>query len=624
MWHVRRRPVTILLVGVLFLLVLALACSKAAAPAAAPSAAPATSSVATPAPAAPTTGTAPTPAPAVTAAASAEDSRYVVQFFNKYHPDKLRLWTKAFYGGELTGTGGASPVLFDSLNQASLQRPVAFGSLLGYDIGRCTMLKADGSLKDDFSTCDGRRANNMAPVLFGGIAQKWAQPDPVTYVFTIRKGVMWPAIAPMTRANRELTAQDVAFWLQTIKRQGAWTTLMAPVANIEMVDQSTVKVTLSEPNAAFLFQMGNPSLGIFSKECFDEKDCIQTKIISPGPFLLKENETRVRSVWVKNPEYYLKGLPYLDGIRQIYITDPAAQFSGFVTGQLDFWSAPVPSAFEAMLKRVPGAQGQAELAVTGQTSFSMRVDKAPFNDARVRQAFSMAIDREAAYQACCEGYANTPMSIPWFDVGLEHPAPLSQLPDTYRYNPEKAKELWKAAGMPNSGEFRVVMNTSSGFTNDALLAISASVKKTLGVDLMRVVVDPVSFSAMVVSKDWGDGFYYSIYGVLGGAAFDSNTFLSQYYTNSPLNIENVADPKFDALYLAQRKELDPIKRRTALWNANNYEMSQVYRLWIGSYYTTVVMQPWVENGAGNVIAWASAFNVPSYVTMLDISKVPKR
>src|SRR3990172_8205995 len=147
------------------------------------------------------------------------------------------------------------------------------------------------------------------------LAEKWTvSKDGKIYTFSLRKGVRFHNKPPVN--GRELTAEDVKYSLERFMAKSGFRDRFEPVQAIDAVDRYTVRITLKEPYAPFLNHLANPSFcAILPREAeekfknFNHPDAV----IGTGPFVLKSYEKGVKVVFERNPTYFMKGLPYLDG-----------------------------------------------------------------------------------------------------------------------------------------------------------------------------------------------------------------------------------------------------------------------------------------------------------------------
>ena len=640
----------VLLLGVVVLAVLVFSCSRAEGEAApAPSAPQNTSSAPAAAPAQPSAPAAPAAAPAAPArptapaapsapapAAVTTDGQPLVpggppffrkkwessiagQVFTKYHGTKLPLWTRAKYGGEFRTAGSIAPsTIFQFLKVQSLGRPSYAGMLLLIDMGLCSMVGRD----QDFSTCKGEYGRWGEIKIIPGIFQQWQQTDPVTYVFNLRKGVLWPAIAPMNRMDREVTADDIVWFLDITKREGTLGDNFGSVQAFEAVDRYTVRLKLTEPDAELLRNMAHTSMGIFPKECYEEKGCLGEKQITPGPFLLTENILRQRATLEKNPEFHLKGLPYVDRAVMVSITDPGAMKSAFITGQLDaLYLASTASENESILRQLPDATLHSVGILAGAQAFMPQL-KGPFADLRVRRALAMAMDLPSAWQAR-EGFTTFPTLVSRDFFGADFYMTLDQASDWYQFSPQRAKQLLAEAGYPNGFSTSLTVAFSSGALYDMVLIVQGNWKQHLNVDMQIKVVDATAWSSALYGKSWAEMIYMRPHnlGYWGGA----NVGVVRHVTGSKVNLQNMSDPVIDEIYRKQKGELDPAKRATLLWQFEQREMDQLYVFRLEMLFGLALKRGWELNGMSHEVAYFTGItNGPGWLSMVDPSRQPKR
>src|SRR5712664_646466 len=249
--------------------------------------------------------------------------------------------------------------------------------------------------------------------LEGDLAESWTQPNETTYVFKLRRGVRWHNKPPVN--GRELTADDVVYTVErflTVKGN-ANAYMLGSVAKVEAPDRSTVKFTLKEPFAWFLDMLANPmAVGIVARECVEKFGDLKKaeSVVGTGPWMLDSYRPNVGYTLVRNPGYFVAGLPYIDRVETFVDEDNASRISTFLAGKYD-----LGTEFPGVINRTDWVQikdmlrtrrpNLRTLEFPGNVSYhvSMRADGKPFSDLRVRQAMSMAIDRQALIDAIFEG-----------------------------------------------------------------------------------------------------------------------------------------------------------------------------------------------------------------------------
>src|SRR5215468_2923698 len=231
------------------------------------------------------------------------------------------------------------------------------------------------------------------------LAEKWTvSRDGRVYTFQLRRGVRFHNKPPVNA--REVTADDVKYSLERFMAKSAFRTRFEPVTGVDVVDRYTVRVTLKEPYAPFLNHLANPSFcAILPREAEDRFKDFNTPeaVIGTGPFVLKSYDKGVRVVFERNTDYFMKGLPYLDGVVIDITPDASARLSLLRANKVDFGHQCAWAAVEEdrSLQKTNREISLTLTPVIGQAMIYFRTDEAPFNDVRVRRAVSLAIERKA-------------------------------------------------------------------------------------------------------------------------------------------------------------------------------------------------------------------------------------
>jgi peptide/nickel transport system substrate-binding protein len=199
-------------------------------------------------------------------------------------------------------------------------------------------------------------------------------------------------------SGKPLTAKDVAFTLQYVldpKSPGAAASRLSllDAKGTEIIDDLTLRLRFKTPYAVFpdiAADRGTAGLRIVP-EGYDP-----TKPVGTGPFKAQSFEPGVRSVFVRNENYWRESQPYLDELELIDFTDDAARVNALLSGQIDA-VANLPSSQIRVIEANPDFK--VIVSETGAWNpFTMRIDTPPFDDVRVRQAFRLMINREQMIQ----------------------------------------------------------------------------------------------------------------------------------------------------------------------------------------------------------------------------------
>src|SRR5438309_10743316 len=236
------------------------------------------------------------------------------------------------------------------------------------------------------------------------VAESWTRSNDTTYVFKLRKDVRWHNKPPVN--GRELTADDVKYTYDRFLTIAGNPNkpVLEYIDRIEAVDKHTVKFTLKEPNAWFLDLLASTSTWIIAKECVEKFGDLKKveSVVGTGPWMLERWEPNVKLAYVRNPNYFVSGLPYADSVDVLIDNDPASRLATWLSCKTDFgpeyqqaarWlDAPVAK------QRKPGLQtAEYTWFTSGATGFKLA--NPPFNDLRVRRALSRASNLAELYEA---------------------------------------------------------------------------------------------------------------------------------------------------------------------------------------------------------------------------------
>lgn len=351
-------------------------------------------------------------------------------------------------------------------------------------------------------------------------------PDPLTYVFHLRQGVKF-------HSGDELTAEDVVFTYERLYLPDSIATFAAVyqehIASVEALDTYTVRFNLHKPWPIFLsFVAGNHAKVVnktFVEEAADAHGV--SRWDGTGPFRIVEwvRDSHVRLV--KHADYWQEGRPYLDDVIVYVIPEPSTMYANFQAGEIDFIIEPPLNQlplYEALpFSEVRQVSGNAETLVVFRTSIP------PMDDARVRRAISLAVDRQLLVDVVIAGYgsAGGPLFPP------HHWAHNPEF--IVEQNQELARELLAEAGYGPSNplEFTLIP------INEALYLDTATIMQAqlaeVGVTMHILTLEYTTASAMSNGphQEWaGDAALFRIR-PLRSTAFEFTW--NQYSANAPLN-----------------------------------------------------------------------------------------
>ena len=411
------------------------------------------------------------------------------------------------------------------------------------------------------------------------VAEKWEYTNPTTIVFTLRKGVRFHNKPPVN--GREVTSADVKYSLERFMAKSGFKSRLDQVQAIETPDKQTVRITLKEPFAPFLNHLASPAFtAILAREAeekfgnFNHPDAV----IGTGPFVLKSYQKGVRVVWERNPDYHVKGLPYLDGVELEITPDSNTRLSLFRAGKVDLghmWGYASVEEGKSLQKTSP------EIVVTptvtmGQGLIYMRTDQPPFNDVRVRQAVSLAIDRKAwsdglYYGEACIDSGPVPCAMKeWkLDAAKLEPARATVGVGTYR---AVAKKPRAGAGHPNG--FATPAFHWPGYA-PPWRSVYELAADSLGQIGIQVELKPEEYGKYISTTYLGKFEKMAIGPITPFTEIDDWLY-GTHVPEQPNNRSHVADAELNKLLVAQRRELDPKKRKEIVDDIQRYLADKAY------------------------------------------------
>jgi peptide/nickel transport system substrate-binding protein len=281
--------------------------------------------------------------------------------------------------------------------------------------------------------------------------------------------------------GKPLTADDVIFTIRRILKApltGATSLGPIDVKGLKAMDKHTVLVPMTSPYGSFLDQLAYWYYLYVVPVGFDP-----TKPNGTGPFKYNSFTPGQRSVFVRNANYWKSGLPYVDSLTIIDFSDSASLQNALATGVIHGAGALEGPQITA-LKSSPGVT--TVVSHTGAiTPFTMRVDQAPFNDVRVRQAMRLLVNRPQLINSALNGYATVGSDVfspydPNFDTTLHRTEDIAQ-----------AKHLLKQAGQQNLTVQLVTSPVATGTV--AMATVLQQQAKAAGVTINLKTVDPTTF-----------------------------------------------------------------------------------------------------------------------------------
>ena len=439
----------------------------------------------------------------------------------------------------------------------------------------------------------------------GLLAENWEQPDPLTLIVHLRKGVRFHNVTPVN--GREMTADDVVYSYNRLNKSTITRSQMKIVdytvtESITATDKYTVVWKFSRPysqtvtetllaNAGFIHPHEMVEAGNFGD---------WRNVCGTGPFTLADFVADSSYVYKRNPNYWgydelnpKNRLPYVDTVRNMVIIDRSTQLAALRTGKLDSLVLVSPSEAKTLetatqLKRTDVLQW------TSCPAVDMRCDVQPFSDIRVRQAMSMAIDYQGIIRDYLGGKGEI-INIPSLANYGEFYTPFDELPkdirEIYSYNPEKARQLLAAAGYTTGFEVEAIMPVAEF---DEQAAILAGYWETIGIHVKYKVLEYATLYSLRSRRDYNK----MLLGRMGVS--DPIRVCSTWKSDSVGNLAFANDPVYDQMVGKLLSTVDKPSINAAVKECTEYLLRQVWEIRFPHGYSYNYYQPWLKNYHGEV------------------------
>ena len=451
---------------------------------------------------------------------------------------------KPRYGGELTFAVPSEPPSYDG------HREETFGVIHPLAPHYNTLMRVDPTDKSGTK-------------IVNDLAESWSMAkDGRTYTFKLRRGVKFHDGSEMTSKDVKASYDKIIFPPQGVAsdRQGQYLVVEA----VQAPDPYTVVFRLKWPAASFLASIGSPWNWIYKAEILG-KDMrwYEKNVMGTGPFTFVEHVKGSHWVGKKNPNYWDKGKPYLDGYRAIFIRDSAAQvaavrgerahiqFRGFSPAERD-------GLIQALGPKITVQESAWDCALL----VAMNHDKKPFDDKRVRRALTLALDRYQGSQALSK------IAIVKEVAGVQVPGtpyatPPAELEKIAGYGRDiaksraEAKRLLKEAGVPDGFAF-TFKNRGIPMPYEPVGVWLIDQWRQIGLNVTQEVIEAAKYYSELRGGNFDAAMDFQC-GYIVEPDLDIYKFQSKEI--SPANYSRYTDKILDELYIKQGRAGDAEERK---------------------------------------------------------------
>jgi peptide/nickel transport system substrate-binding protein len=461
--------------------------------------------------------------------------------------------------------------------------------------------------------------------LEGALAQKWSNPSPTIWRFELRPNVKWHDGSPFT-------ADDVVFTLIRANSEGSnMRGHFASFKEVRKVNDLTVEVETKYPDPVYADKLAQ--IAIMSKSWSEKNNATRSadltkreenfatrNAMGTGPFMLKSREPDVKTVLVKNPNWWDKAEHNLDEVEFSVIGNDATRVAALISGQVDMLYT-VPPQDVNRIGQTPGLKvvQNPELRVVFLGFDQMRDEllesnvkgKNPFKDVRVRRAFYQAIDVDAIKSRVMRGQS-TPVALMVAPGVNGYVQSLNVRP---KYDPDAAKKLLADAGYPNGFEVGMDCPNDRYVNDEAICQAAVAMLARIGIKVNLNAQTRARYFAKILGPSYNTSFY--MLGWTPGATYDVHNVFEQLMQTrnsqrrkGEFNVGGWSNPKFDELADKVEQETDKEKRDAMIADAHKIHTDDVGH--IPLHQQAIV---WAVRGNIDVVQPADNFFPLRYVTV---------
>jgi peptide/nickel transport system substrate-binding protein len=437
---------------------------------------------------------------------------------------------------------------------------------------------------------------NSVDTIVPELAESWAwSDDKKTLTFKLRKDVKWHDGKPFTSADVKCTFDLLMGKSQQKFRQNPRKSWYDQVNSVTTNGDYEASFNLKRPQPALLSLLASGYTPMYP--CHVSPAEMRTKPIGTGPFKFVEFKANESIKLTKNPDYFKKGLPYLDGIEFTIVPNRSTAILGFVSGKFDM-TFPTEVSIP-LLKDVKSQAPNAVCVVEPSnvaTNIIINSSAPPFDNLDIRRALALAIDRKPFISILFEGQADIGGTMQPAPAGLwEMPKEMLEAIPGYgpdiNANREQARKLMQKAGYGPDKHLQIKVSTRNIpiYRDPAIILIDQI--KNIYIDAELDVVDTAQWFPKVARKDYSLGLN------LTGNAVDEpdQPFYENYSCESERNYTNYCNREIEKLFDQQSAETDVDKRKKLVWEIDKKLQEDVARPIIFHSRTGTCWQPYVKN-----------------------------
>ncbi|MSQ29364.1 MAG: ABC transporter substrate-binding protein [Dehalococcoidia bacterium] len=375
-------------------------------------------------------------------------------------------------------------------------------------------------------------------IFYPDIATSWEINDAAKWVFKIRNDVKWQNVAPLN--GRPMTVEDVKYAIDraATDKQSPYKGTLSAIKSIDTPDATTLILNLKTFDAGLFPALADRFAWIMPKELIEAGEH-KRRMVGTGPFIFQKWEEDVRINYKRNPDYYIKGTPFIDEVNQLQTREAQTRLASLRSG----------AAQMAGVERedLPSLVGDKQYVTenyisVGTSSLMMNYKDQRYKDIRVRRAISLIGNPDEVLKI--QGELNGGL---WRGVlsaqnkgWVLSQEELKSKRYYLRQDLQEAKQLMTAAGFPDGLTTKYLYRTGSRPEEELPQYIAATAKKAGVANLTLVPQDSAT-----MRKNQDEQNYDSLCSGIDGEPLPE-AFLLDYRTGGPKNGMGLSDPALDA------------------------------------------------------------------------------
>jgi ABC-type transport system substrate-binding protein len=455
--------------------------------------------------------------------------------------------------------------------------------------------------------------NNAFFEIHPDLASEWEQStDGKAWTFKLRDGVAWSDGVPLTCADVKWSFDSIATG-EGLNRSPRAAHFLA-MDNIQCPDDRTVVFNLKWPKPAFLEVLGMPYHVIRPEHKYaGNTDVMRNEPPNPttGPFLLREWIPGERYVFERNPNYWDKPFPYLDGI-QLNILATPAQVSGLRAGRLDVGSVAGYTSAEAdiLIAQCDACRiWPRVIASSISPGIFLNKERQPWNDPAINEAVALAIDNNNYVATASAGWAVPPTGCGFYPTGpwAMPEEQCKQIPGYGDFfeggdpaaDKERARQILADAGYA-PGELKVTVRFWVNVADVGVPPIIEDIN-AIGITAETEVLETARAYDAWTNADFDIG----VHGFWVPGLDPDVVLYEHFYTGSDRNYNRYANPEYDRLVDEMSQTLDPEERKQKAWDAMEIALRDQAKIIVASSLYVPVTSKRVQG-------WMPGLNYYSY------------